>query len=51
MAAQPHAEEAARVAFRLTGERLRVGGLPWANEHERDAGFSRADHILLGEAC
>ncbi len=50
MAAQLHAEEAAQVAFRLTGARLRVGALPWANEHDRDAGFSRADDLLLREA-
>jgi len=48
MAAQPHSDEA-KVAFRLSGHRLRAGDLPWVDERDRDAGFARADDLLLEE--
>ncbi len=50
MASQAHVEDVRQIAFRLTGERLRAGTLPWLNDRDREAGFCRADNLLLREA-
>ena len=50
LASEPHVPATAQVAVRLNGDRLRASHVPWDGQMDRDAGFGRAESLLLGGA-